>query len=301
MDGPTETLIPQEGEPVREQERVCAARVFTTPKGERVIDFGQELTGFLEVSVDAKAGEVVDVSFAEVLDKDGNFYTENYRGAKCQYHYTCRDGQQTYKTKLTFYGFRYIRVNEFPGGAQKADLSSFTGIAVHSQMKRTGYIRTSDPMVNQLFSNIIWGQKSNFVDVPTDCPQRDERLGWLNDMTVRNEGAMYGFRLYQMYAKWLRDIRDTQGRVTGAITDTAPFLRYGFRPADPVSGSFLLLPWNLYLHYGDDRIIRENYDANARWVRYLMKNTRNGVVRFSSMVAWRRFCSRLAVSRWSRS
>ena len=86
-----------------------------------------------------------------------------------------------YKTKLTFYGFRYIRVNEFPGGAQKADLSSFTGIAVHSQMKRTGYIRTSDPMVNQLFSNIIWGQKSNFVDVPTDCPQRDERQAWTAD------------------------------------------------------------------------------------------------------------------------
>ena len=143
-----------------------------------------ELTGFLEVTVDARAGDVVDVSFAEVMDQAGNFYTENYRGAKCKYHYTCREGQQTYKTRLTFYGFRYIRVNEFPGGVEKADLSSFTGIAVHSEMKRTGHIATSDPMLNQLFSNIIWGQKGNFVDVPTDCPQRDERLGWMGDAQV---------------------------------------------------------------------------------------------------------------------
>lgn len=123
-----------------EHERVAAAKVFTTPKGELVIDFGQEVTGYVETTLSASAGEVLSLSFAEVMDKEGNFYTENYRSAKAQYIYTCKDGVQTYKPHLTFYGFRYIRVDEFPGGLYKADPSCFTAIAVHSDMKRTGYL-----------------------------------------------------------------------------------------------------------------------------------------------------------------
>ena len=272
FDGPTETLIPQEGEPVREQERVCAARVFTTPKGERVIDFGQELTGFLEVSVDAKAGEVVDVSFAEVLDKDGNFYTENYRGAKCQYHYTCRDGQQTYKTKLTFYGFRYIRVNEFPGGAQKADLSSFTGIAVHSQMKRTGYIRTSDPMVNQLFSNIIWGQKSNFVDVPTDCPQRDERFGWTGDAQVFARTACLNYDAERFFAKWLGDVAADQhadGYVGSVIPDVLTHVDERGTASSAWGDAAVIVPWEVYRAYGDKELLRRQFPSMRKWVDYI--------------------------------
>ena len=213
FDGPTETLIPQEGAPVREQERVYPAGIFTTPKGERVIDVGQEITGFLEVAVDANAGDTVDVSFAEVMDKDGNFYNDNYRGAKCRYHYICRDGRQSYKTKLTFYGFRYIRVNEFPGGVNRANEASFTGVVVHSQMQRTGHIATSEPMLNRLFSNIIWGQKSNFVDVPTDCPQRDERLGWMGDIQVFARTACMNYDAEQVAAR--PGCRSARGRLCG--------------------------------------------------------------------------------------
>ena len=193
FDGPSHTLIPQEGEDVIEQERVSVARIFTTPKGETVIDFGQEVTGYVETTVSAKASEIVDLSFAEVMDKEGNFYTENYRGAKAQYHYTCRDGVQTYKPKLTFWGFRYIRVNQFPGGTDKVTKDSFTAIALHSNMKRTGYLSCSNPLLNKLFSNIIWGQKDNFVDIPTDCPQRDERAGWTGDAQVFSRTACYNF------------------------------------------------------------------------------------------------------------
>ena len=178
FDGPSNTLISQQGEEIHEQEHLAAACIFTTPKGETVIDFGQEVTGYVESHLEGKAGEVLDLSFAEVMDKEGNFYTENYRSAKARYHYICRDGKQTYKPKLTFWGFRYIRVNAFPGGIDKVTLDAFTAIAVHSDMKRTGYLSCSNDSLNKLFSNIIWGQKGNFVDVPTDCPQRDERLGW---------------------------------------------------------------------------------------------------------------------------
>ena len=124
-EGPNETLIPQQGEKILEQERIPAVRVFTTPKGEVVVDFGQEVTGYVEINVDAKAGDVVDFVHAEVLDKNGNFYNENYRAAKTTYRYICKDGVQTHKPKLTFYGFRLIRIDSFPGGAENAKPENF--------------------------------------------------------------------------------------------------------------------------------------------------------------------------------
>ena len=272
FDGPTETLIPQEGEPIREQERVCAARIFTTPKGERIIDFGQELTGFLEVTLDAKAGEVVDVSFAEVLDQEGNFYTDNYRGAKCLYRYTCRDGHQTYKTRLTFYGFRYIRVNEFPGGVDQADLTSFSGIAVHSQMKRTGHIRTSDPMLNQLFSNIVWGQKSNFVDVPTDCPQRDERLGWLGDAQVFARTACLNYDAERFFAKWMNDMAADQhedGFVGCVVPDVLTNLTAHGTASSAWGDALTIVPWEVYRAYGDEGLLRRQFPSMRKWVDYI--------------------------------
>ena len=272
FDGPTETLIPQEGAPIREQEHISPVRLFTTPKGEKVIDFGQELTGFLEVTVDAKAGEAVDVSFAEVMDKEGNFYTENYRGAKCKYHYICREGQQVYKTRLTYYGFRYIRVNEFPGGVEAADLNSFTGIAVHSEMKRTGHIATSNPMLNQLFSNIIWGQKSNFVDVPTDCPQRDERLGWMGDAQVFARTACMNFDSEQFFAKWLNDLAADQhedGYVGSVIPDVWTHVHNRGNASAAWGDAATIVPWEVYCTYGNIDMLRRQFPSMKKWVDYI--------------------------------
>jgi len=272
FDGPTETLIPQEGAPIREQERICPVRIFTTPKGEKVIDFGQELTGFLAVTVNAKAGDVVDVSFAEVMDKEGNFYTENYRGAKCKYHYTCRDGQQVYKTRLTYYGFRYIRVNEFPGGVEAADLNSFTGIAVHSEMKRTGHIATSDPMLNQLLSNIIWGQKGNFVDVPTDCPQRDERLGWMGDAQVFARTACTNFDAEQFFSKWLNDLAADQhedGYVGSVIPDVWTHVHNRSNASAAWGDAATIVPWEVYCTYGNINMLRRQFPSMKKWVDYI--------------------------------
>ena len=272
FDGPTHTLIPQEGVPVREQERVHPARIITTPKGERVIDFGQEITGFLEVETDASAGEIVDVSFAEVLDRDGNFYNENYRGAKCRYHYICREGHQCYKTHLTFYGYRYIRVNAFPGGVEKADLTSFTGVVVHSQMKRTGHIATSDPLLNQLFSNIIWGQKGNFVDVPTDCPQRDERLGWLGDAQVFARTACMNYDVEQFFTKWLRDLAADQhedGYVGSVIPDVWTHVHDRGRGSCAWGDAATIVPWEVYRAYGNVEMLRRQFPSMCKWVDYI--------------------------------
>ncbi len=269
FEGPTDTLIPQEGAPIREHERVYPVRSFLTPKGERVIDFGQELTGFLEVNMDAHAGDVVDVSFAEVMDQEGNFYTENYRGAKSQYRYICREGQQTYKTKLTFYGFRYIRINEFPG---EAGLGHFTGIAVHSRMKRTGHIASSNPMLNQLFSNIIWGQKSNFVDVPTDCPQRDERLGWMGDAQVFARTACMNYDAEQFFSKWLNDISADQhedGYVGAVIPDVLTHVQDRETASAAWGDAATIVPWEVYRAYGNVELLRRQYPSMCKWVDYI--------------------------------
>ncbi|MDD6052046.1 MAG: family 78 glycoside hydrolase catalytic domain [Clostridiales bacterium] len=271
FDGPTDTLIPQEGAPIREQERVHAARIFTTPKGETVVDFGQELTGFLEVQLAARAGDVVDVSFAEVLDRDGNFYNDNYRGAKCQYHYTCREGQQRYKTHLTYYGFRYLRVNSFPGEVTK---DAFTGIAVHSDMKRTGHIASSEPMLNQLFSNIIWGQKSNFVDVPTDCPQRDERLGWTGDAQVFARTACTNFDAETFFSKWLRDLAADQhedGFVGAVIPDVWTHVGDRGNSGCAWGDAATIVPWEVYRAYGNVEMLRRQFPSMCKWVDYIGK------------------------------
>ena len=272
-DGPTETLIPQEGAPVREHERIRPARIFTTPRGETVFDFGQELTGFLEVSLTAHAGDVVDVSFAEVMDQQGNFYTENYRGAKCQYRYICREGQQTYKTRLTFYGFRYIRVNQFPG---TPGLDSFTGVAVHSDMKRIGFIQTSDAMLNQLFSNVIWGQKGNFVDVPTDCPQRDERLGWMGDAQVFARTACMNFDAGQFFGKWLNDLAADQhadGYVGSVIPDVWTHVNDRGNASAAWGDAATIVPWEVYRAYGDTDMLRRQFPSMCKWVDYIASAT----------------------------
>ena len=270
-DSPTDTLIEQQGEPVREQERIAPARIFKTPAGEIVVDFGQNLTGYVEIALDGVKGEAVELSHAEVLGKNGNFYTENYRSAKAKYLYFCRDGAQRYKPKLTFYGFRYIRVDRFPCGAEHAAQENFTAIAVHSDMKRTGYLSCSDPLLNKLFENVIWGQKSNFLDVPTDCPQRDERLGWTGDAQVFIRTACLNFDAERFFTKWLADLAADQ-REDGAVGHVIPNVLHQSGSA-AWDDAATICPWAVYLAYGDPNILRAQFASMKKWVDYITAHT----------------------------
>ena len=270
-DGPTDTLIEQQGEPVREQERIAPARIFKTPAGEIVVDFGQNLTGYVEITLDGVKGEAVELSHAEVLDKNGNFYTENYRSAKAKYLYFCKDGAQRYKPKLTFYGFRYIRVDRFPCGAEHAAQENFMAIAVHSDMKRTGYLSCSDPLLNKLFENVIWGQKSNFLDVPTDCPQRDERLGWTGDAQVFIRTACLNFDAERFFTKWLADLAADQ-REDGAVGHVIPNVLHQSGSA-AWDDAATICPWAVYLAYGDPNILRTQFESMKKWVDYITAHT----------------------------
>ena len=262
-------LIEQIGEEIIEQERFKPTDIITTPKGETVIDFGQNLAGYVEISLTAHKGDVVSLSFAETLDADGNFYNENYRSAKCQYTYICKDGKQTFKPTLTFYGYRYVRLDQYP---VEVDKDSFTSIAVYSRLERTGYIECSDVMINQLFSNALWGQRSNFLDVPTDCPQRDERMGWLGDAQVFIGAASYNYDVNQFFEKWLGDVALNQFE-DGAVPAVVPFEKRGIRISAAWADAVSICPWQLYLSYGNKEILQKMFLPIKKWVDYVTKTT----------------------------
>ncbi len=263
-----ELLIPEEGEKITEQERLSVQKIIHTPAGETVLDFGQNMAGFLSFTVTAKEGEHITFSCAEVLDKDGNFYNKNYRKARSQLKYICKEGKQTYKTEHTFYGFRYIRLDEFPENALSS--AEITAIVVHSDMKRTGFITTSDKMLSQLFNNIIWGQKSNYIDVPTDCPQRDERYGWLGDAQMFIKTGSYNFDVQKFFRKWLGDMVLNQHE-DGGVPDIVPAINNyaGAAWGDAIT----ICPWQIYLTYGDKEILKEMFEPAKKWIGYITNVT----------------------------
>lgn len=262
---PKDILIPQEGEEIREMERVAAQSVIVTPRGETVVDFGQEVTGYVEFTVEAKGQEHIHILHGEVLDKDGNFYNENYRNAKSEIHYICKSGLQTWHPALTFFGFRYIMVEGFPETPRP---EQFSAIVVYSNIRQTGTLCSSDARLNQLFSNILWGQKGNFLDVPTDCPQRDERLGWTGDAQVFVKAATYNYDVERFFRKWLRDMRADQ-REDGGVGCVVPEYLPNIPPSTAWGDAAAICPWQIYMTYGDSQVLREQFACMKGWVDYI--------------------------------
>ena len=264
INHPKKILVPQEGEIIAEQERLKPIAVIRTPKGETVLDFGQNLTGHLSFSLAVPEGKTVMIDHAEVLDSEGNFYNENYRSAKAQIRYTGDGKPHDWKPSFTFYGFRYVRLTEFFGEVNPND---FTAVVLHSDMERTGYFECSDARVNQLYHNIIWGQKGNFLDIPTDCPQRDERLGWTGDAQVFARCAAYNYNVNRFFRKWLSDMSLEQ-RPDGRIVQIVPRLDW-VSAACGWSDACAIIPWQMYLLYGDRELLARQYVTVKRWVDYM--------------------------------
>ena len=269
LSWPKETLIPQEGEEIREMERICAKSVIITPGGETVVDFGQEVTGYVEFTLEAKGHELIRIQHGEVLDKNGNFYNENYRSAKSEICYTCKKGMQTWHPTLTFFGFRYIKIE---GLSKVPKPEQFTAIVVYSNIRQTGTLNCSNSKLNQLFSNIFWGQKGNFLDVPTDCPQRDERLGWTGDAQVFVKAATYNYDVERFFRKWLRDMAADQ-RVNGAVGCSVPEYLPDIPPSAAWSDAATICPWQIYLTYGNADVLKEQFASMKGWVDYVTNVT----------------------------
>ncbi|MBE7067811.1 MAG: alfa-L-rhamnosidase [Clostridiales bacterium] len=270
-------LVAQIGEGVVENERLTPIAVITTPKGETVLDFGQNLTGVVEMVVKGKEGDKISFSCAEVLDKDGNFYNDNYRSAKNQMTYVVDGNLRTLKPKFSFQGFRYIRLDEKPEDFFEK-LQSVCAIVLHTKMKRTGYFVCGNEKINQLYHNIIWGQKSNYLDIPTDCPQRDERLGWTGDAQVFCRTASYNFDVRNFFKKWLGDVRLEQtedGEVLGVVPQLIDRKLFSTRISAGWGDCITIIPYELYRVYGDKSFLSENFDAMQKWVEYIRRTGDN--------------------------
>ena len=278
--GDKTTLVAPQGPPVRRLAEIKSKKIFRTPAGDTVIDLGQNMVGWVRLRVQGKAGDTVTLRHAEVLDHDGNFYTENLRTANQTIHYTLKGtGHEVFEPHFTFQGFRYVAVSGYPG---KLTDASITGVVVHSDMDHTSEFVTDNPLINQLQHNILWGQMGNFVDVPTDCPQRDERLGWTGDAQAFAPTAAFNMDVAGFFTKWLRDLAADQlpsGSVPFVVPDIltvdaepaeAPVNDAG-RPTTGAAGwsdAATVIPWNLYLAYGDKRVLEVQYESMKKWVDF---------------------------------
>ncbi len=293
-DFPKENLIGTYNEPIRKHETFKPVKIFRTPKGELVADFGQNLVGWVELNAKGKNGDQVVLQFAEVLDKQGNFYTDNLRAARCtdtwilkglrfdNFGNVLKSDYEKFEPHFTFHGFRYAKISTY--ATASADEESYPGdlkpenitaVALYSDMRPAGSFTSSDPLINQLQHNIQWGQRGNFLDVPTDCPQRDERLGWTGDAQAFSRTATFNFDAHNFFAKWLKDMaadQQTDGMVPWVIPNV-------LRPRNGASAGWAdaatIIPWNMWLAYGDRRILEDQYPSMKAWVEYMRKESKN--------------------------
>lgn len=261
-------LVARYSLPVMEMEDMQVKEVIYTPLGETVLDFGQNFAGYVTFRNHLPEGTRIVFDHGEIL-QDGNFYNENYRSAKSQFVYVSDGRDELVRPSFTYFGFRYVRVTGWPGEAKEED---FTGKALYSKMDRTGYIETGHQGVNRLFLNALWGQKSNFMDFPTDCPQRDERLGWTGDAQVFSGTASFNMDTTAFYHKFLHDLRNEQVKYDGILPGVIPVLD----PNGPIFSSVwgdiaTILPMVVYEHSGNVETLRENYPMMKDWVDKITK------------------------------
>lgn len=261
-------LIPQVGKLIHEHERIAPKEFIITPKGERVIDFGQNMTGYVEVRIKGERGGRIVMTHAEVLDTEGNFYNENLRSARSRNEYILSGGEDVFKPTFSFQGFRYIRLDEYP--FEEVDLNCFTAVAVYSDMERTGFFSCGNAKVNQLYHNVLWGQRSNYLDVPTDCPQRDERLGWTGDAQVFCRAGVYNFGVHDFFRKWLGDMAAEQSlRNDGGVPIVVPDALQRGAVCCAWGDAAGIIPWEVYLAYGDKKMLAEHFPMMKKWVEYI--------------------------------
>jgi len=270
-----ELLVAPAGVPVRAMEEIKPVKIIETPEGETVVDMGQNMVGWVRIKVQGPAGTHIKLRHTEMLDAQGNFYTENLRTAKQIIEYIIRGkGQEIYEPYFTFQGFRYVAVEGWPG---KVSLDDLTGVVIYSDIAPAGTFECSNPLINQLQQNIQWGQKGNFLDVPTDCPQRDERLGWTGDAQVFARTACFNANVAAFYTKWLADLAVDQ-QPSGAVPHVIPNVlslgaKEGASAAAGWADAAVVVPWTMYLCYADKRILEQQYSSMKAWVDYMAKRS----------------------------
>ena len=265
------TLQSQIGPPIRRFEKTPARTASEPQPGKLTFDLGQNMVGRIRLKVKGEAGTKLTIRYAEMLNPDGTVYTANLRAAKATDYYTLKGGDdETWEPRFTFHGFRYVEISGYPG---KLGPEAVTGIVIHSDIPRTGQWECSNSELNQLYHNIVWGQWGNFLSVPTDCPQRDERLGWMGDAQVFIGTAAYNADVASFFAKWLLDVSDAQ-LPNGAYTDVSPRVCCGEGTAAWADAG-IICPFTIWQVYDDTRIIERQYESMGRYIEYLKRHSNN--------------------------
>lgn len=264
-DAPKGRLEARRSLPVVAHEHIKPVELIHTPAGEQVFDMGQNFAGIFTFRVKEPAGTKIHIQTGEVLQK-GNFYNENLRSAKSEYIYISDGNETVIRPHFTYYGYRYVKVE----GVSDLKIEDFTGLALYSDIEMGGDVETGHDLVNQLVSNVRWGMKGNFIDVPTDCPQRDERMGWTGDTQVFSPTATFLADTYAFYSKYLHDMYTEQMDLDGMVPDVVPSA--GVHSTACVWGdSACIIPWNMYQFYGDKKILEDQYDSMRNWVDYISR------------------------------
>jgi alpha-L-rhamnosidase len=260
-------LICEPSEPVRAQDEIVPVGVTEPKPGVFIFDLGQNIAGWVRLTAEGPAGTVITLRFAEILNPDGTLYRTNLRSARATDTWVLRgEGTETFEPRFTWHGFRYVEISGYPGVPSS---EAVTGVFVGSDTRAVGAFTCSDDLVNQLQRNIVWGQRGNFLSIPTDCPQRDERLGWLGDAQVFAGTAVGNMDVAAFFTKWMQDVADGQSEA-GAFPDVAPRL-VDLSDGAPAWGDCgVIVPWTLWRTYGDTRIVEKHWAAMERWMDWLL-------------------------------
>ena len=275
------------GVPVRPTEEISVVKMSSPAEGVHIFDLGQNFAGSVRLKVKGPAGQRILLRFGEMLHPDGRLMTENLRKARVHDYYVLKgdpDGE-TYTPRFTFHGFQYVEVSGYPGTPSR---DAITGIVLHSDTPFTSTFESSDPMVNRLFENVLWTQRANFIDLPTDCPQRDERMGWTGDAQAFVRTATFNADVAAFYTKWLRELMEAQ-HPYGAFPDYAPYpFQHGKGFGSAWGDAGIICPWTIYQVYGDTRIIRRCWEPMTRFLQWRKKTSRGdlGVVHGNEWGDW---------------
>ncbi|MCH5374934.1 MAG: glycoside hydrolase family 78 protein, partial [Planctomycetes bacterium] len=269
--------------PMRVTETVKPVKLSEPRPGVWVFDLGQNIVGWCRLRVEGPRGTAVRLRHAETLDDEGMLYTENLRSAKCRDVYMLRgDGPEVYEPRFTYHGFRFVELTGYPG---RPDLSTIQGCVVHTDLPSAGQFACSSPLLNQLHQNIRWGLRGNYLSIPTDCPQRDERQGWQGDRAAESRGETYFFENVTLYNKWLVDIQLSQNE-EGNLSDVCPPYWPFYSGNVTWPSAYTIVPGTMYDQYGDRRNLRDHFSTMQRWMEYLSQYIQDGVIARDTYGDW---------------
>jgi alpha-L-rhamnosidase len=278
-------LEAQKIEPIRVTESIKPVAVTEPKPGVYVFDMGQNMVGWCRLAVSGPAGSTITLRHGEKLLADGTLDTANLRTARATDRYTLKgEGTEIWEPRFIYHGFRFVEINGWPG-AEAPTLTAIEGKVVHDDIARSGAFECSNELLNQIYRNYVWGIRGNYRSMPTDCPQRDERLGWLGDRNVGSLSETYLFDISKLYPKWMQDVADSM-RPNGVVCDLAPTYSYPYSDGVVWPSSFVIIPHYLHRQYGDDLLLEKHYEAMKKWIDHTAGYISDGVIQKNMYGDW---------------